>query len=142
MDFKLDKSHLLQQELFRRELRHGIVQHGPDVGQRRYRHGRPRRIAPFIRHQQSGVYGGVEGGIVMALIEKSPLVGGGFWGQRHPQKAAYGPQNAPQTLQKRGVGPGEIAGQILKVHIHPGKTFDADRIRDLGQQCCLHGPIG
>ena len=37
-----------QKDLLRWDLRHGVVQHRPDVGQRRHRHGRAVCIAPFI----------------------------------------------------------------------------------------------
>ena len=37
-----------QHDLFRGNLRDGVVQHRPDVGQRRHRHGRAVCIAPFI----------------------------------------------------------------------------------------------
>ena len=120
-----------QEDLLRRDLRHGVVQHGPDVGQGGYRHGRSCGVAPLIGHQKHAVHSGTHSGIVVPLVQKSRLPGGGLGGQSGPEKEALGVQEPPQAGEKGGVGRRQLAGEKFKVHIQPGVATAAECLLDL-----------
>ena len=55
------------------------------------------RSAASIGHQQDAVGRLGDGGIVVALVQQAPLIGGGLGGQRRPEKQALALQQAPEA---------------------------------------------
>ena len=130
-----------QKQLFRRDLRHGIVQHRPDIRQRRDGHGRTRSVPPLIGHHQDAVRGGTDGGIVVPLVQRAGLLRGGLGGQRRPEKEAVGVHHPPQPAQESRVGGGQVAREELKVHIQAGVAPAQEELTELLRQPVLRGRI-
>lgn len=91
-----------------------------------------------IGHQQELIGGLAQGGVVVALIQETLLVGAGLGGQSYDDGIAQRAQLSPQAADEGGVGPGILGKNELEVHIQSRVAPLTELSLDIGHQPILH----
>ena len=77
----------------------------------------------------------------MTLIQESPLGCVGFGSQSGPEKQTLRMEQSAQTGKKGGIGCGQSARKIFKIHIHAGVSPPENCLYDILNQPVLDSRI-